>query len=176
MYKQFRDPYNLTLSSVQKLELVQLCTQRNVQISNHTALDAIKDQIMIYMKEDLKTNPDWALMQGTSCYEFAEWVLERKNLQQKLILISMPKEKPCPTPIVDNIMVTLNDIYHAGVEIPSGYEAKFGKMEELFKEGFTHFIGTTDFSKMETAKSILPIDRYTPTTHLFRVFLKKWKG
>jgi hypothetical protein len=76
-----------------------------------------------------------------------------------------PIPKPCPPPRLDPVTVTVEDIYGAKPKILEGHEAKFGKVCQLQKQGFSHFIS------VDPGNPVTLIQSNNAST---RICLRKW--
>lgn len=108
--------------------------------------DSIEMLIKAYQRM-LAASPTHRVVEAPEGYEFDNSIgdLKAKHIEYPFIQVAIkPIPKPCPSPVLEPVTVTVEQRYPAGYEIPEGWLGKFGQNGELQKQGFTHYISISE--------------------------------
>lgn len=95
----------------------------------------------------VNASPTHRVVGAPEGYEFDPSIANMlaKRLDYPFIQVAIkPIPKPCPSPVLEPVTVTVEQRYPAGYEIPEGWLGKFGQNGELQKQGFTHYISISE--------------------------------
>jgi hypothetical protein len=130
--------------------------------------------------EMINTSSTHRVVEVRESYQFVDGPSESeaisgngKSWWMNYAFVVRPIPKPCPPPQLDPVTVTVESVYAKGFKIPEGYEAKFGVVLDLQREGYTHYVLTCAWGE---ATMFEPLVEKFCKEYDYRICLRKWEG